>query len=365
MTRHRPQLLGAGQRAGRAVGLDYGRRDGAISSAAASVVQPVVVKRSLRILYVPQGFYAIDQGVMDALQQHAEVVYSCDPAGMQQQAAELRPDLVLVMNGLHVFPANHIPQITAIREMGIRTAIWFADDPYFTRETSQLVTHYDHIFTHELETIPLYRQLGAANVHYLPLGANPAMFQAKPVGLEYRSDVCFVGQGFWNRIDILNEVLPALEGRRVVIAGDLWERLRSFNRYSPWIRRGYMPVEETVNFYNGAKIVLNIHRTTIPGQDNHNDAGLRGASINPRTYEISACGTLQMTDMRDDLVRYYTPGRDLATFRTASQLISKIRYYLNHEDERRAIAIRGMLRTLREHTFTARVGSLLDQLGLH
>ncbi|MCM3746886.1 glycosyltransferase [Paenibacillus pasadenensis] len=341
-----------------------GVRDGACQSAAATVAQPIVAKRELRILYVPQGFPAIDQGVMDALQQHAGTVHQVHPSGMEAAAAEMRPDLVLVMNGLHVFPDNQAAQISAIRAMGIRTAIWFADDPYFSRETKQLALVYDHIFTHELEAVDFYRSLGAANVSYMPLGVNPALFKAKQVEREYRSDICFVGQGFWNRIALFNKVLPSLEGRRVVIAGGEWQRLRQFKRYKRWIRQGFMPVEETVNFYNGAKIVLNVHRTTNPGLDNHNDAGLRGASINPRTYEIAACGTLQMTDVRDDLPRYFTPGRELVTFQTPLDLVSKINYFLENEHERRAIAVRGMLRTMREHTFVSRVGALLNQLGL-
>lgn len=125
-----------------------------------------------------------------------------------------------------------------------------------------------------------------------------------------------------------------------------------------------MPIEETVNYYNGARIVLNIHRTTEPGVDNHNDHGLRGASINPRTYEISACGTLQMTDIRDDLGRYYVPGQELDTFADAGELVGKIRHYLLHEDLRRAVSVKGMLRTLQEHTFARRVGDLLDLLPL-
>lgn len=357
------QLLAAGREAGRLAGEAHGRRDGACRSAAQTVAPAAYPLRPLTVLFVPQGFPAIDEGVADALRQHAQTVHVGHSTTMLAQAAELRPQLVLVMNGLHVFPPDHAEQIAAIRALGIRTAIWFADDPYFTRETARLAPLYDVVFTHELEAVPFYRASGAANAHYLPLGANPAVFHAKPVGQEYRSDVFFVGTGFWNRIRLLDEVLPALEGRKVVLAGGEWERLARYSRYKPFIRPGFMPVEETVNFYNGAKIVLNIHRTTEPGSDNHNDAGLRGASINPRTYEISACGTLQLTDIRDDLRRYYEPGRELDVFTTPAELTAKILHYLDHEDERRRIAVRGMLRTMRDHAFAGRLGMLLDRAG--
>ncbi|ASS68979.1 MULTISPECIES: glycosyltransferase [unclassified Paenibacillus] len=361
-----PHTVEAGRQEGHRIGLEEGRRDGACQAAASAArVWTPGARRSMSVMYVPQGFPAIDQGVQEALAMHAGSVAVSSPGTMFVDAERLRPDLVLVMNGLHhVFPADQPSQIAAIRNLGIPAAIWFADDPYFTRETSSLAFCYDYVFTHDLEAVDFYRRLGHPQVHYAPLGVNTGVYHAKPVPRKYRSDVCFIGQGFWNRIRLLDQVLPQLQGLRVVIAGGEWERLSPRARRSCRLLPGWMPIEETVNYYNGARIVLNIHRTTEPGVDNHNDHGLRGASINPRTYEISACGTLQMTDIRDDLGRYYVPGQELDTFGDAGELVGKIRHYLLHEDLRRAVSVKGMLRTLQEHTFARRVGDLLDLLPL-
>ncbi|MFH5182120.1 hypothetical protein ACHHV8_05490 [Paenibacillus sp. TAB 01] len=60
----------------------------------------------LRLMYVPQGFPAIDQGIISALQRTVREVFVGSPQHMLEQARQMKPDIVLVLNGLHVFPAT-------------------------------------------------------------------------------------------------------------------------------------------------------------------------------------------------------------------------------------------------------------------
>lgn len=363
MHRQKKRSRAGGKTAGYETGFYDGWRDGACTAAASAIQRQPPASRALKVLYVPQGFPAIDQGVSEALRMSVGELQIADPKRMLELAAAMKPDLVLVLNGLHVFPADHLQQIDAIRGLGVRTAIWFADDPYFTQQTVQIAPHYDWVLTHELAAADFYHHLGCANVHYFPLGVNPGVFRPMAVAPEYRSDVCFIGQGFWNRIELFDTVASRLKKHRVVIAGGLWDRLKHYQILKPNIKDGWMPIEESVQYYNGAKIVINIHRTTDPLSDNKNTYRLPGKSINPRTYEITACGTLQLTDIRDDLPLYYRPGLELETFRGPEELMGKIEYYLSREDERRRIALRGMMRTMREHSYIDRIQKLLELLG--
>lgn len=137
-------------------------------------IQPAV--RHLKVLYIPQGFAAIDTGVQEALGQICSSCAIGTPATMLADAEAQRPDLVLVMNGLHVFPADHLEQVQQIRALGIRTAIWFVDDPYFTEDTALICQSYDVVFTHEISCLPFYRDQGVTRVHYLPLAASTRIF---------------------------------------------------------------------------------------------------------------------------------------------------------------------------------------------
>lgn len=323
----------------------------------------VEASRPFKLMYVPQGFQAIDTGVQEALQQLVSELVISTPDTMLETAAREMPGAVLVMNGLHVFPDNHLEQISEIRKLGIVAAIWFVDDPYFTEDTSVICRHYDHVFTHELGCVEFYQSLGVSSVHYLPLCVNPKMFYPRRTSPKYQYDIVFIGNAFRNRTALFDELAPYLKQKKVLIAGGFWERLKTYEQLSPFISHGFIPPEETANYYSGAKLVINIHRPWEEGQDNRNSFRLPSRSINPRTYEISACGTMQLTDVRDDLGNFYRPGYDLDTFGSAKELQQKIEYYLEHEKERRMYALRGLRTTMRNHTFTARLPHLLNVIS--
>lgn len=316
-------------------------------------------KGHLRILYVQQGFESVDHGMIRALRSMAGELEVSSPEEMMQKADQFNPDLVVVMNAMHVFPAEHSEHIDLIRSRGIRTAVWFVDDPYFTDQSLPLARHYDYVFTHELSCVPFYREGGCNEVHYLPLAADPEMFLPMEAPRSYQSDICFIGSAFWNRVALFDELAPYLATKRVMIIGGLWSRLQQQELLRPHIREGWVEPEETRIYYNGAKIVINMHRPTEAGQDNANTVNLSGLSINPRTYEIAACGTLQITDVREDLQRYYRPGYDIETFGSAEELKQKIEYYLAHEQERVEMAWRSLRTTRERHTYNDRVARLL------
>jgi spore maturation protein CgeB len=343
-------------------GYAEGRRFGGCQAMMGRVQMFEPTMRDMKVLYIPQGFDAIDEGVILALQQSVRECVVGSPATMLQDASQHRPDVVLVMNGLHVFPADHLEQVDGIRALGIRTAVWFVDDPYFTEDTATICRHYDVVFTHEEAAVPFYGGNGASRVIYMPLAVNPGMFQPRRIEPQHQYDICFIGTGFWNRIALFDELAPFLANKKVFIAGGQWHRLTRSDVLGPFIHEGWIDPSSTVNYYNGAKIVINVHRTCENGEDNRNTHHLEGRSINPRTYEISACGTMQITDARGDLPRFYQPGYDIETFTTAAELESKIKYYLKHEQERQAMAWRGLLTTLNQHTFARRIAQLLEHV---
>ncbi|MFC4596956.1 CgeB family protein [Cohnella hongkongensis] len=317
-----------------------------------------------RILYVPQGFHAIDQGVLAALQSEAAEVTVAAAAEMRLQAERYRPDAVLVMNGLHVFPPDHLEQIDAIRDMGIRTIIWFVDDPYVTDATVKIAPHYDYVFTHERACLSLYRAQGCEQVHHLPLSAYSEWFKPMLAPSEYRSDICFIGMAFWNRVELFDEIAPYLQDKRVMIGGKLWDRMKNFPRLSKFVRDGWIEVPETIKYYNGAKIVINLHRTTEAGKDNLNGINWPAESVNPRTFEMASCGVMQLTDVRDELSEHFAIGSEIGVFRDANDLVRQLDYYLAHEEERQWVAVRGYKRVRKDHTFRSRIRRLFDTVGL-
>ena len=77
-------------------------------------------------------------------------------------------------------------------------------------------------------------------------------------------------------------------------------------------------------------------------------------------YEATGVGTLLVIDERKDLQELFEPGKEVVTYACAEDCIEKVRYLLEHEDERAAIAKAGQERTLREHTYYHRMQELVD-----
>lgn len=274
-------------------------------------------------------------------------------------AAEIRPDLVLVLLG-DTLP---IDQVMAIRAKGIKTAVWFTDDPYYLDVTKNFAPYYHYVFTQELSCVSYYQLIGCSQVHYLPLAVNTKVFyyqearndQSLPI------DICFMGAGWNNRISLFDEIAPYLSKKNTLIVGSRWNLMKNYHLLADKIQFGFQPADESARMINQSKIVINNHR---PYDDNTlfslNGCKLPGLSINPRTFEISACNTFQLTDVRQELHRYFEVGKEIETYSSPTELIEKIEYYLSHEKERKTIASRGHSRTLKYHTYRKRLEYLLN-----
>lgn len=118
------------------------------------------------------------------------------------------------------------------------------------------------------------------------------------------------------------------------------------------IRQCYRGTAWAIEMYqilHNSKITLN-HHIDIAGS----------YANNLRLYEATGVGTMLITDWKENLHEIFEPGKEVVAYRTPDECAELIRYYLNHEGERKAIARAGQERTLREHTYYQRMQELAD-----
>jgi spore maturation protein CgeB len=314
-----------------------------------------------RVLFVKADaapYATLDAGIENGLR---GIVREVHTAGEQDDAvaiaAAIRPDLVLVLDPSgRPFP---LERVQAIRQMGIRTVVWFPDDPYHTDRTTESAPHYDMVFTLESACIPFYRERGVANVHHVPFGVDPEAVRPVKVESSYKYDICFIGTAYWQRAAFFDQIAGYLKERRTFINGWWWDRMANYSMLADRISGYWLSPEETFRFYSGAKIVINLHRSADDPTHNGNAARVSAMSANPRVFEIAACAALQLVDARAEIPALYRPGEEIDTFTTPEELTAKIDYYLANEELRRTVAWNGYLRTLRDHTFRSRLRTLL------
>jgi len=78
-----------------------------------------------------------------------------------------------------------------------------------------------------------------------------------------------------------------------------------------------------------------------------------------RIFDIMGCGGFVLTNYQQEIPEYFEIGKDLETFGSEAELIGKVRYYLEHEDERAAIAMNGYKKVCEQHTWLHRVKDML------
>jgi len=222
-------------------------------------------------------------------------------------------------------------------------------------------------------------------------------FSYRKLGLPLAHDVTFIGQPHGNRRAIIHALRAA--GIDVQTWGNGWERgrcsqeemIRIFNqsrinlnlsnaapavgtplqRWRGWLRGRLSRSLDLLPGGRHVKALVRRCRGAAPAVQPADPVALEqlGAGqfqqqIKGRNFEVPGCGGFLLTALAEDLESYYVPGAEIATFRTLSELIEQIRYFLDQETARAAIAEAGYQRTLQEHTYARRFAELFARMGL-
>jgi len=265
-----------------------------------------------------------------------------------------KPDLVFA---LAQAPMT-IDCIKKLRNNNIPTAYWFVEDFRLMDYWRNIAGYYDYLFT--IQKGDFFEELeraGVKNYHYLPPAASPDVHKKVEMPDDerdyYGSDVSFVGAGYYNRRLLFKGLLDY----DFKIWGTDWDMNSPLARCVQ--RAGErIDTDEMVKIFNATKININLHSSTY-----HNGINPFGDFINPRTFEISACGAIQLVDRRAELETLFEAGEEIVLFENLEDLKRKITYYLENPGERERIAEKARQRVLREHTYEHRMGEMLEYLA--
>ncbi len=116
-----------------------------------------------------------------------------------------------------------------------------------------------------------------------------------------------------------------------------WTRLHSY--------------EEMARIYCTSKIVVNVGRDDYP------------VDVSLRFAEAMAAGALFITRLPSEIGQLgFEDGVHFVGVRSEAEILESVRYYLDHEAERRKIAEAGREKVLREHTYDCRAEELLRKV---
>lgn len=259
-------------------------------------------------------------------------------------AKAFQPDLVLVLLGNYTSPAT----IRRVREATGAPIICWCQDHMGTMGRQYLIgSRFDYVFAKDQTMVDLFRcYTNMPAVHYLAEACNPKVHHSvTPTNndrIRFGCEVATAATLYYFRSAILDAVSD-FDLR-------IWGTLPRY--YDGALREKHMGqavfTRDKAVCFNAAKIVIN---TLHP---------MESGGLNARAFEVAGCGGFQLITHSDAVARHFEPGKEIETFKDLHELRDKVRYYLAHEEERRAIAEAGRRRAHDEHTYVKRLKQMFD-----
>jgi spore maturation protein CgeB len=258
----------------------------------------------------------------------ADVLYHAG-TGIVERA--LRPPVswVVVVSAMYLHP----DWLVILKRAGLKVAAVLTECPYDDGHHVRMAPYIDLLWANDRGSLPTLRSVHP-NVQYLPTAWDqrkhyPGLGADREVTAH---DVVFVGTGFQERIDLLSKV--NWDGIDLGLYGN-WRLLPSRHPLRRYVRDREVNNEVTAALYRRAQVGLNLYRTSVGfgRQADHTDLG---ESLNPRAYELAACGLFHLSEYRPEVIEHFH-GR-VPVFRDAAELETKLRWWLGHPEERAAYA---------------------------
>ncbi|MFA6989855.1 MAG: glycosyltransferase [Candidatus Gastranaerophilaceae bacterium] len=199
------------------------------------------------------------------------------------------------------------------------TACYFIDSHLNLNWHIQWAPYFDYVFIAQKEYIPDFKKAGCRNVYWLPLGCDPEIHSQKTKIKEY--DVGFVGS--------------LVDKRRIELTTKIH---LNFNLH---YEKAFL--DDMANVFSKSKIVFN---NAIK-----ND-------LNMRVFEVMSTGSFLLTDKAVGLEEMFVDKEDMVIYED-DNILKKIKYYLDNEEEREQIAKRGQQLVLNAHTYEHRCNELI------
>lgn len=268
-------------------------------------------------------------------------------------AAETKPELaffVLFTDQLDV------QTIEAVGRAGrCPTVNWFADDHWrFENFTRHMAPAFDLAVTTDPDSLPKYRLLADTRVHLSQWACNRYAYSRVTSDLNH--DATFVGQPHGNRRQTVAMLDDA--GLPVECWGFGWPA-------------GQLEHEQMVEVFASSRINLNLSNSSeMTGLKarlrrllHFHPAPPRPPQIKGRNFEVPGCGGFLLTERVPHLERYFDLDQEVAVFDGVDDLVDKVRYWLEHSEERQGVADAGYRRVISEHTYDHRFAAIFEELA--
>jgi spore maturation protein CgeB len=261
-------------------------------------------------------------------------------------------DAVLVVSPQYM----PMPIVDLLRRIGKKTIGYFTESPYEdTLNAPMQAAHFDYVFVNDKYSVSLYRSF-CERSFYLPHSYDPEIHYP-PETEERENKVLFIGTGYKSRAQFFAQV--DWSGIDLELYGLWWMRGRS--KLRPYLKGKLVENDDTAEKYRRTAVGISVHRKLryVNATDEIDDG--EAYSVGPRTYELAACGTFQVSDYRPELRDIF--GDAVPVYTTPEELGAIVRRALDNPDWRARLAREQRAAVADGHDCTTRMRYLLEQVA--
>ena len=170
---------------------------------------------------------------------------------------------------------------------------------------------------------------------YLPHAWNPLVHRTdRPIDDSVPAhDVVFVGTAFRERVRWFNSI--DWSGINLGLYGSWSDKAKLNPQVRACVKSGPIDNERATLLYRRAKIGLNLYRSS-KGWGANAPVIAHAESLNPRAYELAACGTFFLSDFRSESAEVF--GDCVPTFTTPIEAAALMRTWLADDAGRQRLA---------------------------
>jgi hypothetical protein len=257
----------------------------------------------------------------------------------------LKPDLVLIFCNAPVLFSTLAFVKSIIKSRFI--LVW--PDPLTNLQPhlQQAASLYDGVATYCRASVPVFEQLGFANVHWIPLAADPALHQLTAPATIFTHDLTFVGAFRPERGKTLAAIATKFPNLKLGIWGTSWQRC-PHKILRPYIHNQPLRGKAYADLFNHTRINLNvIDHTCYP-------------AANMRFFEIPIALGLQLSNSCPEMQEIYRHGEHSLYYYSDEELFTQVEQVLSNISYSQGIREGGYELTLLAHTYKHRASQLLD-----
>lgn len=280
------------------------------------------------------------------------------------KACDFRPDMVFVYRGTHI-------DASALK--AVRTCIpdcilvgYSNDDPFAPAQPHYLwrhflagIPHYDLMLAYRHENLHAFRNAGAKRVELMRswyvADRNYPVELSDTEKAQFASDVVFIGHYEPDlRLDCLEEIVRQGLNLRLFGPTKYWAKPLS---QSPLLRH-LAPIQMVWGAdYNRALCSAKVALCFF--------SKLNRDTYTRRCFEIPATKTMMLSEYSDDLASIYSEGVEAEFFKNQSEMVEKIKFYIENEAARKRMAEAGYRKVVGAgHDVDSRMMALIEWVGV-